>query len=54
MGETLHLQAERLGGDEDDPAWSEINRTRPRAERLERAFDAAAFADDLRGTATRR
>jgi transcriptional regulator with XRE-family HTH domain len=51
MGETLHLRAERLVGDEDDPTWSEINRTRPMAERLERAFDAAAFADELHGTA---
>jgi hypothetical protein len=54
MGETLHLRAERLRGDEGDSTWSGINRTRPMAERLERAFDAAGFADDLRGTAARR
>jgi transcriptional regulator with XRE-family HTH domain len=54
MGERLRLQTERVGGDEDDPAWSEIHSARPMGERLERAFDAAAFADDLRGTAKSR
>jgi transcriptional regulator with XRE-family HTH domain len=51
MGETLSLQAVRIGDEEEDRAWAETNRARPMAERLERAFDAAAFADELRGTA---
>lgn len=51
MGETLSLRAERIGTDEEDRAWAETHRARPMAERLERAFDAAAFAVELRGTA---
>jgi transcriptional regulator with XRE-family HTH domain len=51
MGETLHLRAERVGGDEDDASWSRIHRARPIAERLERAFDAATFAGELHGAA---
>jgi hypothetical protein len=51
MGESLRLRAQRVG---DDQTWREIDRARPMAERLERAFDAAAFADDLRGTAKSR
>jgi transcriptional regulator with XRE-family HTH domain len=51
MGETLNLRAERVGADKDDETWAQIHRERPMAERLERAFDAAAFAGDLRGTA---
>jgi transcriptional regulator with XRE-family HTH domain len=54
MGESLRLKAERIPGDEDDAAWQEIHRSRPIAERLERAFDAAEFADGLRGTAKSR
>jgi transcriptional regulator with XRE-family HTH domain len=50
MGETLSLQVERMGDDEDRD-WAEVHRARPMAERLERAFDAASFAGDLRGTA---
>lgn len=50
MGETLSLQTERIGDDEDR-AWAETHRARPMAERLERAFDAAAFAGELHGTA---
>jgi len=53
MGEGLRLQAERVGGEEDDPIWSELHTARPMAERLERAFDAAAFAAALRGVADR-
>jgi transcriptional regulator with XRE-family HTH domain len=53
MGEVLHLQSERIG-DEEDPQWRQIHRARPMAERLERVFDAAGFAGDLRGTARRR
>jgi transcriptional regulator with XRE-family HTH domain len=51
MGERLSLGTERAPGDEDDATWQEIHRTRPMAERLERAFDAASFADELHGTA---
>jgi transcriptional regulator with XRE-family HTH domain len=51
MGEGLSLQAERIGEADDDPHWREVNRARPMAERLERAFDAAAFAGELHGTA---
>jgi transcriptional regulator with XRE-family HTH domain len=54
MGETLNIQAERLVSDEDDQTWKELHRTRPMAERLERAFDAAGFAHDLRGVASTR
>jgi transcriptional regulator with XRE-family HTH domain len=54
MGETVRLQAGRVEGDEDDRTWGEIHRARPMAERLERAFDAAMFADELRGTAKSR
>ncbi len=54
MGESLSLGAERVEGDDDDPTWAEAHRARPMAERLERAFDAAAFADDLRGSAKTR
>jgi transcriptional regulator with XRE-family HTH domain len=48
MGESLSLRAERAENPEDDLAWGEIHRSRPIAERLERALDAAAFAADLR------
>jgi transcriptional regulator with XRE-family HTH domain len=51
MGESLSLQAERIGEGDEDLHWREIHRARPMAERLERAFDAASFADELRGTA---
>jgi transcriptional regulator with XRE-family HTH domain len=51
MGERLSLDTERAPGDEDDATWQEIHRTRSMAERLERAFDAASFADELHGTA---
>jgi transcriptional regulator with XRE-family HTH domain len=50
MGETLSLRAERIDDDEDR-AWAETHRARPMAERLERAFDAAAFAGELHGAA---
>lgn len=51
MGERLLLQAGPVRGDEEDLAWRRVHRARPMAERLERAFDAATFADELRGTA---
>lgn len=51
MGETLRLQAERVGDDHEDQTWRQIHRARPMAERLERAFDAAGFAAELRGAA---
>jgi transcriptional regulator with XRE-family HTH domain len=51
MGETLRLGAERAAIEEGDPTWDRTHRARPMAERLERAFDAAAFAGDLRGAA---
>jgi transcriptional regulator with XRE-family HTH domain len=51
MGESLRLGTERVAGDEDDQTWEELHRARPMAERLERAFDAAEFADELHGTA---
>jgi transcriptional regulator with XRE-family HTH domain len=51
MGESLRLETERAVHDEEDLAWRETHRARPMAERLERAFDAAAFADELHGTA---
>jgi transcriptional regulator with XRE-family HTH domain len=49
MGESLRLDVERVGNDEEDRTWRQIHRARPMVERLERAFDAAGFADDLRG-----
>ncbi|MBS1861334.1 MAG: helix-turn-helix domain-containing protein [Actinobacteria bacterium] len=51
MGESLNLQAERPIADEEDREWRRIHRARPIAERLERAFDAAGFAAELRGAA---
>jgi transcriptional regulator with XRE-family HTH domain len=51
MGERLSLRAEPIRGDEHDQDWAREHRARPMAERLERAFDAAAFAGDLRGKA---
>jgi transcriptional regulator with XRE-family HTH domain len=54
MGETLRLETERVGGDQEDGSWAQIHRARPMTERLERAFDAATFADELRGTAKSR
>jgi transcriptional regulator with XRE-family HTH domain len=51
MGETLDLQVGRSLEDEEDQIWREVHRSRPMAERLERAFDAADFAADLRGSA---
>jgi transcriptional regulator with XRE-family HTH domain len=54
MGETLDLRAERAVADEEDQGWSELHRSRPMAERLERAFDAAGFASDLRGAVSAR
>jgi transcriptional regulator with XRE-family HTH domain len=52
MGETLRLEAERVGAEEEeDLAWGRVHGARPMAERLERAFDAAAFAADLHGSA---
>jgi transcriptional regulator with XRE-family HTH domain len=53
MGESLSLQAEPIGGEEDRD-WVREHRERPMAERLERAFDAASFAGELRGTAKSR
>jgi transcriptional regulator with XRE-family HTH domain len=50
MGERLDLGTRRIG-DDDDRDWREANRARSMAERLERAFDAAAFAGELRGKA---
>ncbi len=50
MGETLSLQTERIGDDEDR-AWTETHRGRSMEGRLERAFDAAAFAAELHGAA---
>ena len=54
MGESLNLQAERSVEDEEDRTWQETHHARPMAERLERAFDAAGFAADLRGAASPR
>jgi|SRR6185437_8354071 len=54
MGESLRLGTERVDGDEDDRAWEELHRARPMDERLERAFDAAEFADELHGKANNR
>lgn len=51
MGEGLRLRSERLAGGDEDQAWRRIHRARSAAERLERAFDAAAFASELRGAA---
>jgi transcriptional regulator with XRE-family HTH domain len=51
MGETLQLEVERVPTDGEDRTWARIHRARPMAERLERAFDAAAFAGDLHGAA---
>ena len=49
MGETLRLGAERSAVEEGDRTWDRVHRARPMAERLERAFDAASFADELHG-----
>jgi hypothetical protein len=54
MGESLRIQTERAVADEEDRAWRQIYRSRSMEERLERAFDAAGFADELRGAAGRR
>ena len=54
MGEGLQLGAERLHGDDDDRQWREAHRARPMSERLERAFDAAGFASEIRGVAAHR
>ncbi|MBS1675773.1 MAG: hypothetical protein JST08_00160 [Actinobacteria bacterium] len=54
MGETMRMETERLEGDVEDRGWEQIHRARPMVERLERAFDAAAFAEELRGTARAR
>jgi transcriptional regulator with XRE-family HTH domain len=51
MGETLQIGAARLQADGEDRTWARIHRARPMAERLERAFDASAFAGDLHGAA---
>jgi transcriptional regulator with XRE-family HTH domain len=51
MGETLRLEAERAGVEEDDATWGPTHRARPMAEQLERAFDAAGFAAELHGAA---
>jgi hypothetical protein len=50
MGERMRLETEQIGDGERDRDWEEIHRARPMAERLERAFDAATFADQLHGT----
>jgi transcriptional regulator with XRE-family HTH domain len=54
MGESLRLETDRMGGDEEDRTWREVHRSRPMVERLERAFDAAQFAGELRGMAKSR
>ena len=54
MGEGLRLRSERFAPDDEDRDWRRIHRARSMPERLERAFDAAAFAADLRGAARRR
>lgn len=54
MGERLRLDAKPLPVDEPDRDWQRIHRARSMAERLERAFDAARFASELRGAASRR
>jgi transcriptional regulator with XRE-family HTH domain len=51
MGETLSLGVERIADDNQDQVWDATHRARPMAERLERAFDAAAFAAELHGAA---
>jgi transcriptional regulator with XRE-family HTH domain len=51
MGETLRLRAERAAVEAGDPDWDRVHRDRSMAERLERAFDAAAFAGELHGAA---
>jgi transcriptional regulator with XRE-family HTH domain len=51
MGERIRLGAERLG--DGDGQWRRIHRARSIEERLERAFDAAAFASELHGAARR-
>ena len=52
MGESLELKAKRLPGDDDDSQWREVHGSRPMAERLERAFDAARFAGELHRAAS--
>ncbi len=54
MGERVRLRSERVDVGEEDRDWRRVHSARPMAERLERAFDAAAFASDLRGAAARR
>jgi transcriptional regulator with XRE-family HTH domain len=53
MGEVPRIGTRRLAGNDDDQRWRAIHRARSMSERLERAFDAAAFASELR-TAARR
>lgn len=51
MGENLRFGTEPVASGDEDRTWSEIHRSRSMAERLERAFDTAGFARDLRGVA---
>lgn len=54
MGERLTFGVEPVAVDDADLDWQRAHRARPMSERLERAFDAARFADELRGAASRR
>src|SRR5215467_3415342 len=54
MGEKLRLGTDALPADEGDPDWRRAHRARSMTERLERSFDAARFAGELRGAAGRR
>jgi transcriptional regulator with XRE-family HTH domain len=51
MGEELQLNVTPLTADDDDRQGRERHRSRSMPERLERAFDAAKFASELRRTA---
>jgi transcriptional regulator with XRE-family HTH domain len=54
MGERLAVAAEAMPVDDGDLDWQRVHRLRSMSERLERAFDAARFAGELRGTANQR
>ncbi len=53
MGEEPQIATRRLTGNDDDRQWRAIHRARSMSERLERAFDAAEFASELRSAAGR-
>jgi|SRR5689334_1145588 len=51
VGEAPQITPRRLDGNDDDRQWRAVHRARSMSERLEHAFDAAAFTSELRGAA---